>query len=68
VTGRLSALFQPPGERVVAAVHSGPASEVALERESHLISRLATSDLRMACFGDSEGILLALRCEVPRTA
>jgi hypothetical protein len=64
----VSTLLQPPGNREVAAMHSGPASEVALERESHLISRLATSGLWMACFGDSEGILLTLSWEVPRTA
>jgi len=41
---------------------------VEFEREPHLIARLASADLWMAFFRDSEGNLLALSCELPRPA
>ena len=53
----------------IAASHRAlVASGVTVDREPHLITRLATTDLWMAFFRDSEGNLLALSCEVPRSA
>jgi methylmalonyl-CoA/ethylmalonyl-CoA epimerase len=56
----------------VADIHASHrtmvASGVLFEGEPHLISRLASTDLWMAFFRDSEGNLLALSSEIPRTA
>ena len=51
----------------IAASHRGlQAGGVAFEREPSLVAALATTDLWMAFFRDSEGNLLALSSEVSR--
>ena len=56
----------------VADIHSSHrtmvANGVSFEGEPHLIARLASTDLWMAFFRDSEGNLLALSSEIPRPA
>ena len=53
---------------ITASHRSLVARGVKFEREPHLVAPLATSDLWMAFFRDSEGNLLALSSEVPRSA
>lgn len=51
----------------IAAAHATlRARDVTFEGEPHVVAPLASSDLWMAFFRDSEGNLLALHSEVPR--
>ena len=53
----------------IGAAHREMAGRgVAFEREPFLVASLATADLWMAFFRDTEGNLLALQSEAPRRA
>ena len=51
---------------IVAAHRTLAGRGVRFEREPHVVARLASSELWMAEFRDSEGNALALQCEVAR--
>ena len=66
--------FDHPGSVLYFAVADIEAAHAALlargvvfEEAPHLIAKLPHADLWMAAFRDSEGNLLALQSEVPRT-
>ncbi len=53
---------------IMAAFNTLAGRGVRFEREPFLVAPLASADLWMAFFRDSEGNLLALQCEVARAA